>query len=223
MPLSRVRRVSLAYSVSSQLSRAIVTGDFPAGAQLSEPSLAAKLGVSRAPVREALIELELRGLVEFDPQGRTRVPTLTPADLQEIHAVRVALDPLAASLAAEHATSDVFAALEANIAATKDAKTLADVSRLDTEFHDRIVKAGRNRRLMLCWNPLRDQVELWLTQMQLRHQAATKRTRQQTVDSHHELLEVIRSGDAKRAAAYAREHVAGWIELLPTAPSAPKA
>ena len=222
MPLSRVRRVSLAHSVSSQLSRAIVAGDFPAGTQLSEPSLATKLGVSRAPVREALIELELRGLVEFDPQGHTRVPTLTPADLHEIHAVRLALDPLAAALAAEHATAEVFAALEANISATKDAKTLADVSRLDTEFHDLIVTAGKNRRLILCWSGLRDQVELWLTQMQLRHQAITKRTRQQTVDSHHELLEVIRNGDAKRAAAFAREHVVGWMELLPTVPAAPK-
>jgi DNA-binding GntR family transcriptional regulator len=208
--------------VSSQLSRAIVAGDFPAGSQLSEPSLAATLGVSRAPVREALIELELRGLVEFDPQGHTRVPTLTPADLQEIHAMRLALDPLAASLAAEHATADVFTALEANIAATKDAKTLADVSRLDAEFHDRIVKSGRNRRLMLCWSGLRDQVELWLTQMQLRHQAITKRTRQQTVDSHNKLLEVIRSGDPKQAAALAGDHVAGWIELLPTVTAVPK-
>jgi DNA-binding GntR family transcriptional regulator len=222
MPLSRVRRVSLAHSVSSQLSRAIVAGDFPASSQLSEPSLAATLGVSRAPVREALIELELRGLVEFDPQGHTRVPTLTPADLQEIHALRLAIDPLAASLAAEHATADVFAALEANIAATKDAKTLADVSRLDADFHDRIVKSGRNRRLMLCWSGLRDQVELWLTQMQLRHQAITKRTRQQTVDSHNKLLEVIRSGDPKQAAALAGDHVAGWIELLPTVTAVPK-
>ena len=137
--------------------------------------------------------------------------------------MRVAIDPLAASLAAEHATADVFTALEANIAATKDAKTLADVSRLDADFHDRIVKSGRNRRLMLCWSGLRDQVELWLTQMQLRHQAITKRTRQQTVDSHNKLLEVIRSGDPKQAAALAREHVAGWIELLPTPPAFPKA
>jgi DNA-binding FadR family transcriptional regulator len=136
--------------------------------------------------------------------------------------MRVAIDPLAASLAAEHATTDVFTALEANIAATKDAKTLADVSRLDAEFHDRIVKSGKNRRLMLCWSGLRDQVELWLTQMQLRHQAITKRTRQQTVDSHHELLEVIRSGDPKQAATLAGDHVAGWIDLLPTVTAVPK-
>jgi DNA-binding GntR family transcriptional regulator len=58
--------------------------------------------------------------------------------------------------------------------------------------------------------------------MQLRHQEVTKRTRQQTVDSHRGLLDVIRSGDAKRAAACARDHVAGWIELLPTVPAVPK-
>ena len=215
MPLSRVRRVSLAHSVTAQLSRAIVAGDFPAGAKLSEPSLAAKLGVSRAPVREALIELELRGLVEFDPQGRTRVPTLSPTDIQEIHLVRMALDPLAASLAAEHADAATFTALEANIEATKSARTLAEVSRLDAEFHDRIVRAGKNRRLMLCWTALRDQVELWLAQMQLRHHAVTKRTREETADAHRQLLAVIRSGDAKKAADEARRHAAGLIAMVP--------
>jgi DNA-binding GntR family transcriptional regulator len=74
---------------------------------------------------------------------------------------------------------------------------------------------------MLCWSGLRDQVELWLTQMQLRHQAITKRTRQQTVDSHNELLKVIRSGDPKQAATLAGDHVAGWIDLLPTVTAVP--
>jgi DNA-binding GntR family transcriptional regulator len=215
MPLSRVRRVSLAHSVSAHLSRAIVAGDFPAGAKLSEPSLAAKLGVSRAPVREALIELELRGLVEFDPQGRTRVPTLSPADIQEIYLVRMALDPLAASLAAAHADAATFTALEANIEATKSARTLAEVSRLDAEFHDRIVRAGKNRRLLLCWTALRDQVELWLAQMQLRHHAVTKHTRQETADAHRQHIAAIRSGDATKAADEARRHAAGLIDLVP--------
>lgn len=175
------------------------------------------LGVSRAPIREALVELEIRGLVEFDPTGHTRIPVLTPHDIEEIYAVRLMIDPMAAGLAAERGKEKDFAAMEANIAATKQAKTLADVSRLDAEFHDRIVHAAGNRWLLACWNVLRDQFGLWLAQMQLRREAVTHRTRQDTVDTHHALLDVIRSGDAKQAAEAARRHVAGWIKLMPKA------
>ena len=176
------------------------------------------LSVSRAPIREALIELELRGLVEFDPTGHTRIPALTPRDIEEIHAVRLMIDPVAAGLAAEQGKPKDFAVLEANIAATKSAKTLADVSRLDAEFHDRIVHATGNRRLLLCWNSLRDQFALWLTQMHLRQEAVTHRVRQDAVESHRRLLEAIRSGDAKKATEEGRRHVAGWIRLMPRIP-----
>jgi DNA-binding GntR family transcriptional regulator len=222
-PLSRVDRVRLSQTVFSRLSRAIIAGEFEPGARISEPTLSAMLGVSRAPIREALIELELRGLVEFDPTGHTRIPALTPRDIEEIHAVRMMIDPVAAGLAAERGKPQAFAALEANIAATKSAKTLADVSRLDAEFHDRIVRAAGNRRLLICWNVLRDQFGLWLTQMQLRHEAATHRTRQQTVESHRRLLDVLRSGDAKKASEEARHHVAGWMKLMPQPPRSPAA
>jgi DNA-binding GntR family transcriptional regulator len=215
MSLSRTDRVRLSQTVLSTLSSKIIAGEFEPGSRISEPTLSVMLGVSRAPIREALIELELRGLVEFDPTGHTRVPALTPRDIEEIHAVRLMIDPVAAGLAAERGTPRAFAVLEANIAATKVAKTLADVSRLDAEFHDRIVRAAGNRRLLLCWKVLRDQFGLWLAQMQLRHEAVTHSTRQDTVESHRELLEVIRSGDAKSASKEARRHVAGWIKLMP--------
>jgi DNA-binding GntR family transcriptional regulator len=214
MALARADRSRLSQTVLSRLSTAIIAGEFAPGSRISEPTLSAMLGVSRAPIREALIELELRGLVEFDPTGHTRVPMLTPADIEEIHAVRLMIDPVAAGLAAERGRPQDFAGLEANIEATKSAKTLAAVSRLDAEFHDRIVRASRNRRLLLCWNVLRDQFALWLTQMQLRHEAATRRTLQETVDSHLRLLDVIRSGDARKASEAARRHVAGWIRLM---------
>ena len=162
MPLSRVERLNLSQTVSSRLSRAILAGEFAPGSRISEPTLSARLGVSRAPIREALIELELRGLVEFDPTGHTRVPSLSPRDIDEIYTVRLMIDPVTAALAAQHAKADTFKALESNVAATKSAKTLADVSRLDVEFHDKIVRAAGNRRLLLCWNVLRDQVGLWL-------------------------------------------------------------
>lgn len=215
---SRVDRARLSQTVFSQLSRAIIAGDFEPGSRVSEPTLSTMLGVSRAPIREALIELELRGLVEFDPTGHTRIPALAPRDIEEIHTVRLMIDPVAAGLAAERGTAEDFAVLEANIAATKSAKTLADVSRLDAEFHDRIVHAAGNRRLLLCWNSLRDQFALWLTQMQLRREAVTHRVRQDTVDSHRKLLEVIRSGNAKKATEEARRHVASWIKLMPRVP-----
>ena len=215
MPLTKARRVSLAHSVSAQLARAIVAGDLPAGTPLQEISLAEKLGVSRAPVREALIELEMRGLVQFDPQGRTRVPTLSPGDIHDIHAVRLALDPLAASLAAAQASPESLQALERIIEATRSARTLAEVCRLDTEFHDGIVRAGANRRLLLCWSVIRDQVELWLGQMHLRKQAATARIREATVLSHRRLLEAIRSGKPEVAAEAGRRHIADWIQSMP--------
>jgi DNA-binding GntR family transcriptional regulator len=211
----RSDRARLSQTVFSRLSRAIIAGEFEPGSRISEPTLSTMLGVSRAPIREALIELELRGLVEFDPTGHTRIPALTPRDVEEIHAVRMMIDPVAAGLAAERGQPEDFAAFEANIAATKSAKTLADVSRLDAEFHDRIVHAAGNRRLLLCWNSLRDQFALWLTQMHLRQEAVTHRVRQDTVESHRRLLEVIRSGDAKKATDEGRRHVAGWIKLMP--------
>lgn len=216
--LPQVNRVRLSQTVFSRLSRAIIAGDFEPGSRVSEPTLSTMLGVSRAPIREALIELELRGLVEFDPTGHTRIPALTPQDLEEIYVVRLMLDPVAAGLAAERGKPEDFAALEANITATQSAQTLADVSRLDADFHDRIVRAAGNRRLLLCWNSLRDQFALWLTQMQLRQEAVTHRTRQDTVESHRTLLDVIRSGDAEKASEQARRHVAGWIKLMPRPP-----
>lgn len=214
----RTERPQLTQSVCDRLARAIVAGVFEPGQKISEPTLSTMLGVSRAPIREALIELELRGLVEFDATGRTRVPVLTPRDIDEIYAVRLMIDPTAASLAATRARPGSFAALERIITATRSARTLAAVSRLDAEFHDRIVRMAGNRRLLLCWNVLRDQVGLWIAQMQLRHQAVTRSTRLETADAHQQLLEAIRSGDPQRAAAEAHGHVADWMRLLPRNP-----
>jgi DNA-binding GntR family transcriptional regulator len=220
MPLNRLRRATLPRDIRVEISRAIVSGDLPAGAALSEPALAAKLGVSRAPIREALIELELRGMVEFDARGRTRVPTLTPADLREILDVRTAIDPLAAALAARHAKKPLLDKLEASITATAQAATLAAVSHLDTQFHAGIVQAAGNRRLLMCWNVLESQVELWLTQMQVHREAMNHDTRDQTVAGHRDLLEAIRSGDPARAEAEARRHLDSWVGMLPTTPIA---
>jgi DNA-binding GntR family transcriptional regulator len=214
-PLRKARRTSLATEVSAQLAEAIVSGGFPADANLREVALAEKLGVSRAPVREALIELEMRGLVQSDQAGRMRVPRLSPADIFDIHALRQALDPLAARLASERAKEHDFAALESVIEKTHTAKTVAEVSRLDAEFHDLIVQAAACRRLAACWAVIRDQVDLWLAQMHLRNHAAPAKTRDATFASHRALLAAIRSGNPQAAEEEGGRHIACWMQSLP--------
>ena len=218
MPLTPLRRVNLAHDISAQLSQAIVAGDFPAGALLSEPMLAKRLGVSRAPVREALIELETRGMVEFDARGRSRVPSLTHDDLVDILGIRIALEPRAAGLAARRADPLALVDLERNLDAMRAAQTPTELARLDTAFHSAVVRASGSRRLHLCWNVVEHQVDLWLAQMQSRVDALCHQLRDTTVAAHAAMFETIRSGDALRAENLARKHLTDWLDVLPGAP-----
>ena len=209
------RSASLSRQVTIELRRAIVSGDMPQGDSLREVALAEQLGVSRVPVREALIELERHGLVEFDERGRTRVPVMTGKDLEEIYQLRLALEPLAARLAAGRADPGMFEALEQNMTATKRTKSLAELSHLDAEFHEIIVQGSGNRRLQQSWEAIRYQVELWLTHMQKQHLIMTRRTHEDTVSSHAGLLTTLRSGDQDAAGEEMHRHVVSWRKMLP--------
>ncbi len=198
-----------------ELRRAIVSGDMGQGDPLREVALAEQLGVSRVPVREALIELERHGLVEFDDKGRTRVPVLKAQDLEEIYQLRLALEPLAARLMAGRTDTVVLAKLEQNIAATQRAKSLPELSHLDAEFHDLIAQGSGNRRLQQSWEALRYQVELWLNHMQKRHLVVNRSTHEDTVAAHGLLVDVLRSGDADKAGKAMHEHIVSWRLMLP--------
>ena len=102
---------------AARLHQEILDGVLPPGTLLAESAVAQRLGVSRVPVREAHFALEGEGLVEFSDTGRAFVKDLTPRDFEELFLLRLALEPLAARLAA----STLRAApsrLEANVSAT---------------------------------------------------------------------------------------------------------
>jgi DNA-binding GntR family transcriptional regulator len=101
LALSPIRRsTSLTTGVIDRIRRAILTGELKEGTALPEAQTASKLGVSRVPVREALVELERQGLVEFDRNGRACVRTFTADDVAEIISLRANLQRMAARLAA---------------------------------------------------------------------------------------------------------------------------
>jgi GntR family transcriptional regulator, rspAB operon transcriptional repressor len=123
------------------LREAIVAMELPPGARLSENELAARLGVSRTPVREALIRLRDEQLVEIAPQRGTFVTPISVRGVLDAQFVREALECAAVRLAAEHATDDDVTELWAMIDAQHRSREAGDLEafyRLDEAFHTRL-------------------------------------------------------------------------------------
>jgi DNA-binding GntR family transcriptional regulator len=195
----------------------IIDGVLEPGALLAESAAARELGVSRVPVREALFALEREGLVEFSATGRAYVKDLSPHDFEELYVLRLALEPVAARLAAAALREDA-SQLEANIKATSKAPTLLVVTNLDLEFHEIILEATGNARLLKLWRSLRSELELWLGRLHRSKQLQTHGTREETVSTHRDLLECFRTQSPAVCERKMREHVLGWREWLPVLP-----
>jgi DNA-binding GntR family transcriptional regulator len=88
--------------VHAYLRECILDGTLPPGTKLSQVSLAAQLGISRTPLREVLRMLQEEGLVEIEPNQRTRVAGLDPAELDDVYASRILLETLALSMTIGH-------------------------------------------------------------------------------------------------------------------------
>ena len=193
----------------------IIDGVLEPGALLAESAAARELGVSRVPVREALFALEREGLVEFSATGRAYVKDLTPHDFEELYVLRLALEPVAARLAAAALKKDA-ARLEANIKTTSKAPTLLQVTHLDLEFHEIILEASGNARLLKLWHSLRSELELWLRRLHRSKQLQTRGTCAETVTSHKGLVTAFKSKSPAECERLMRQHILSWREWLPT-------
>lgn len=201
-------------STATRLRTEILNGTSAPGALLAESAVAKRLGVSRVPVREALFALEREGLVEFSATGRAFVKDLTPQDFEELFVLRLALEPLASRLAAPALKTDV-SKLEKNLAATRRARSVQEVTLLDLEFHQIILEASGNARLLKLWRSLRGELELWLGRLHRSHQLQTKETLQETVDAHQAIVECFKTQTPNFCERLMREHILGWREWLP--------
>ncbi len=213
--LSPIRRNSLAQETLERLHRAILSGELSAGTPLPEAATAAKLGVSRVPVREALVELERQGLVEFEPTGRTCVRRFQARDIQEILTLRAALQTLAARHAAERATPDDLRRLEGILQRAAETIDLTEFSALDTAFHDEIVAIARHSRLTRAWGDLRSQMELWLARLHRQRESLKHDVRDVTFRTHREFLDVLSRRDPDEAARWMERHCISWKIELP--------
>lgn len=204
-PINLESRLPLRESVCESIRRAIADGSLRPGTRLMEIQLAEDLGISRTPVREAIRKLELEGIVVMIPRRGAYVADISLKDITEIYEVRISLDTLAASLAAERITDEELEEMNRQLLLTGQYVLAGDIPKIvatDSVFHDILYRAARNERLVTMINNLRDQ----LTNIRARSMAQPGRL-QDTLAEHRTLLDAIASRDPETAANAARTHI----------------
>ena len=147
--------------VFNTLREAILKGDLKPGERLMELQLAAKLGVSRTPIREAIRMLEQEGLAVTIPRKGAEVARMTEKDMEDVLEIREALDELAAKIACTRMTEDQLKQLETIKETFVESTRSHDVKRIaeaDVSFHDVIYEATGNPKLVSMLNNLREQI-----------------------------------------------------------------
>ena len=207
--MNGISRTVLREQVKDLLLQRIASGELKPGERLVETRIAAELGTSQAPVREALRDLELLRLVESEPFKGSRVRAFGNAELVEVYPVRAVLEELAAKEATKKLAGDV-SALEAEVEAMREAARRGDVTALvrhDIAFHRLVVEAAGNPILEQCWKSLGVEGRITITLY------GTSIEPQEAAELHVPLLEAIRWRKPGAAGRAARKHVEAFARI----------
>ncbi len=209
-PLSRATRSDHAYH---GIKQRILENRYPPGHHVLERQLVEALGMSRTPIREAMIRLQEEGLIEVMPRRGMRVVPLSPDDMREIYEVLTCLEVAAVDLLARRATeAGTLDALEAFTRAMDKALAADDLDAwavADEAFHRELLHQCGNRRLAAIAATLTDQAH--------RARLITLRLRPRPVDSaaaHRRVLDAIKAGDADGARRRHYRHRMGVASIL---------
>ena len=149
--------------VSQYIKEAILQGELQPGDRIVETQIAHRLGVSQAPVREAIRQLEFSGLIEQIPYCGTYVKKVTLEEIENFYQVRGALEILAVRQAVRHITPSQMEQVEQALFLMEEAAMRQDVERYvryDAQFHDLIIEASSNDLLCRLWEQCH--IKQWL-------------------------------------------------------------
>jgi DNA-binding GntR family transcriptional regulator len=214
LPLESLQgdRSTLTSRAVDALRAAIVDGRLVAGERYSVAQLAERFGVSRTPVREALIVLERQGVVRFERNRGVRVLETTAHDLDEVFVLRLLLEVPATRRACELLEESDLDSLARELEAMERFAGEGDETAFmahDRRFHEIILRASGNRRLTTIVNQLRDVVRF-------RGASTVGRSRDlRTILAEHvTILAALRGRDPDRAAGAMRAHLLSTGRLL---------
>ncbi len=204
-------RSNLREQIKDVILQRIVEGSYEPGSRLVETRIAQELGVSQAPVREALRDLEQVGCVVHEPYRGCSVRAFSAEELMDAFPVRAALEALAAGLAAERIDDDGLDELEGLIERMRAAARDGDAheqSQANASFHATIVRASGNGTLVHQWSMLEPYSRTYLTVSRPGIDLVALSER------HVPVVEALRHGDAEAASRAMHDHLMGAAELL---------
>ncbi|MCP1340172.1 GntR family transcriptional regulator [Idiomarina sp. M1R2S28] len=191
-----------------EIQRAIVEGDIAAGCKISEPELARRFNVSRAPLREALARLERCHLIERIPNAGARVVTLSLEGLISLYQIREELEGLACRLAAEQMPDNEIDELRQLLDKHLETQRVREGESYyqeagDLDFHYRIILGSKNQYLinMLC-DELYYLVRMYRVQMGMNGPRVSR-----AFDEHKAIINAIANRDGELADLLMRRHI----------------
>jgi len=199
------RQESLRVQAIVQIRQAIVTGQLAPNSMHSEQSIAGGMSISRTPVREALLQLESEGLVQFVPQRGVRIAELNPDHLREVYQFRAAIESYCAAALAARPRKDVLAALDIALSRQEDIIDADDHLRwveANMEFHTVLVRSAENGLIDKSWASLASH------SMRIGYRMVARAERmRESLAEERAIYEAIRRRDQDRARTLAAEHL----------------
>ncbi|MCU0820182.1 MAG: GntR family transcriptional regulator [Beijerinckiaceae bacterium] len=197
---------TLAGAIVERVRQEILSGEHAPGAQLRQDALAASYGVSRIPVREALLQLEAEGLVAIEPHRGAVVTPLSPEEINDVFALRRMLEPRLICSSIPELSADDLAGLDAiqgAFAAAIEAGDAGRWGRLNAELHLAMYARARQPRTLAIVASL-----LQISERYTRLQLATREAWERATREHAELIAFCRKREAEAAAKAVEAHIA---------------
>ena len=196
---------SLRGKVFSKIREDILEGVYKEGEPIRESAIAKEMGVSRTPVREAIRQLELEGLVESIPNKETVVAGISEQDVQDIFLIRSKLEGIAGSKAAEKITDAQLDEMEEILALTKFYVEKHDVNQLkalDHRFHDIIYDATQSKILKHVLSDFHHYI-----QKSRKSSIATPGRAKKLLEEHQAIYEALKARDKERCSELIDAHI----------------
>jgi DNA-binding GntR family transcriptional regulator len=214
--LPNIDRSTLRERVLQALRTAITSGAYRPGDHLGEVELAARLGVSRGTVREALRHLQQEGLVLAGTRGMLRVNSLSAEEIRGLFRVRAALEGLAVSeIIASPERDAAVASLRSAVSALDDAgQDFAARVEADLGFHMRLCELSGNAMLLESWRHLEGRIRVTIMSRDPEEAPAMM-----TRGRHAPIVEAIERGDLAGAVDVVEAHMTAAADHFASAPT----